>query len=100
MPASYEEGEVTEYGEDIWDLSNVKVGIYNLRVQNILTWGQPKLQSLTLDYDGELPVIEAVETINSDAFNNQAYDLLGRPVDDSYQGIVIIHGKKLLRISK
>lgn len=83
-----------------WNLNAVAQGTYTLRVKNATAWGQPKLQSLTLEYDGELPVIEAVEMIDNDAFSNQAYDLLGRPVDDSYQGIVIRNGKKTLQIAR
>ncbi|MBQ7531649.1 MAG: DUF4832 domain-containing protein [Paludibacteraceae bacterium] len=84
-----------------WNLNDVAQGTYTLRVKNAATWGQPKLQSLTLEYDGELPVIEAVETTKNDAlFNNQAYDLLGRSVDASYQGIVIRNGKKSLQIAR
>lgn len=83
-----------------WNLNAVAQGTYTLRVKNATAWGQPKLQSLTLEYDGELPVIEAVEMIGNDAFSNQAYDLLGRPVDDSYQGIVIRNGKKTLQIAR
>lgn len=83
-----------------WNLNAVAQGTYTLRVKNATAWGQPKLQSLTLEYDGELPVTEAVEMIGNDAFSNQAYDLLGRPVDDSYQGIVIRNGKKTLQIAR
>lgn len=83
-----------------WNLNAIAQGTYTLRVKNATAWGQPKLQSLTLEYDGELPVTEAVEMIGNDAFSNQAYDLLGRPVDDSYQGIVIRNGKKTLQIAR
>ena len=92
---------MTENGTETWNLSNVAAGTYNLRVQNIMTWGQPKLLSVTLEYDGELPIEEALPATTNDAlFSNQAYDLLGRPVDDSYQGIVIRNGKKTLQIAR
>lgn len=55
FPASWAEGVQTETGESTWDLSNFSKGTYTLRVQNIMAWGQPKLKSLTLEYDGELP---------------------------------------------
>ena len=39
----------------MWNLSAVAKGTYTLRVKNATAWGQPKLQSLTLQYNGELP---------------------------------------------
>lgn len=47
-----------------WDLTTMPVGVYNLRVNNIMEWAQPKLQKLTLEYDGELP--SALPVIVSD----------------------------------
>jgi len=96
---TWDEGNIT-YDEK-WNLNAVDKGVYTLRVQNIMEWGQPKLRTLTLMYDGDLPTQgEDVRTLNADdARVNQAYDLLGRPVDDSYQGIVILNGKKLLRLN-
>lgn len=38
-----------------WDLSDVSAGEYTLLVKNITEFGQPKLKSLTLEYDGEIP---------------------------------------------
>lgn len=39
-----------------WDLSNVAAGEYTIRVQDALaSWSEPKLKSITLQYDGELP---------------------------------------------
>jgi hypothetical protein len=38
-----------------WDLSAVAVNEYVLRAKNTAEWEQPKLKSLTLTYDGELP---------------------------------------------
>ncbi|MBO4666158.1 MAG: hypothetical protein J5612_04725, partial [Paludibacteraceae bacterium] len=38
-----------------WDLSAVPTGTYTLHVQNTTEWAQPKLKSLTLAYDGEIP---------------------------------------------
>lgn len=55
LPATWEQGEVTETGNASWNLTSVSKGTYTLRVQNILEWGQPKLKSITLNYDGELP---------------------------------------------
>ena len=51
--------------DDHWDLSSVAQGTYTLRVKNVMEWGQPKLQSLTLDYDGELPDDEALSEVES-----------------------------------
>ena len=31
-------------------------------------------------------------------FNNQAYDILGRPVNADYRGVVIINGKKVMQL--
>ena len=38
-----------------WNLSAVPAGVYTLRVMNIDAWEQPKLKSLTLQFDGQLP---------------------------------------------
>lgn len=94
---TWDDGDITY--DDKWDLNAVAKGVYTLRVQNIMEWGQPKLRSLTLTYDGDQPTQgDDVRTLNADdARVYQAYDLLGRPVEDSYQGIVILNGKKQLR---
>lgn len=55
LPATWDQGEVTEIGNASWNLTSVSKGTYTLRVQNILEWSQPKLKSITLNYDGELP---------------------------------------------
>ena len=55
LPATWEQGEVTETGTASWNLTSVSKGTYTLRVQNIMGWSQPKLKSITLNYDGELP---------------------------------------------
>ena len=49
----WNEGDIT-YDEK-WNLNAVDKGVYTLRVQNIMEWGQPKLRTLTLTYDGDLP---------------------------------------------
>ena len=46
---------MTETGNASWNLTSVSKGTYTLRVQNIMGWGQPKLKSITLNYDGEVP---------------------------------------------
>ena len=76
------------------NLSAVPQGEYVLRVKNSFAWAQPKLQSLTLSFDGELPTGIENNTLRQ---NGQAYDILGRPVDNNYHGIVIQNGKKYLR---
>ncbi len=38
-----------------WNLASVAEGKYTLHVRNATQWGQPKLRSLTLAYDGDLP---------------------------------------------
>ena len=90
------EGEIAY--EDKWNLSDVPAGTYTLRVQNNLQWAQPKLQSLTLQYDGIIPADnqDIPFTTNPSPFT-VIYDILGRPVDESYHGIVIINGRKYLR---
>ena len=55
LPESWNEGALTENGESIWDLTSVAQGTYTLRAQNIMEWGQPKLKSITLQYNGNLP---------------------------------------------
>lgn len=92
---TYAEGDISIQQTTNWNLTSVTEGIYTLRVKNALTYGKPKLKSLTLTYDGELPTdVEQTEADNADT---QAYDILGRPVDESYHGIVIMRGKKILR---
>lgn len=77
-----------------WNLSDVDAGVYELRVQNAFGHSQPKLKSLTLSYDGELPT--GIDQI-MEAADNRMYDILGRPVNDSYHGIIIMRGKKIIR---
>ncbi len=72
-----------------WDL-NIAQGVYTLRVQNVMEWGQPKLHSLTLSYNGELPTVEDVlETTNTQSQSYRYYDILGRQVSADHKGIVI-----------
>lgn len=97
LPANYATGEVSETGETVWDLSTVAKGEYTLKVQNIMAWGQPKLKNITLQYNGELP-LDIEHTELSAPHDGQAYDLLGRPVDDTYKGVVIQDGKKIIRV--
>ena len=97
LPANYATGEVSETGETVWDLSTVAKGEYTLKVQNIMAWGQPKLKNITLQYNGELP-LEIEHTELSAPHDGQTYDLLGRPVDDTYKGVVIQDGKKIIRV--
>jgi len=50
-----------------WDLSNVEKGVYSLHIQNGAAWLQPKLKSLTLKYDGEIPTEkEEIRAQNAD----------------------------------
>ena len=55
LPETWELGEVTETGNASWNLTSVSKGTYTLRVQNIMDWSRPKLKSITLNYDGEVP---------------------------------------------
>lgn len=52
---TWAEGNITY--SDKWDLTGVKGDVYTLRVQNVMEWGQPKLRTLTLTYDGDLPTV-------------------------------------------
>ena len=90
--AVWEEGGITY--DDKWDLSSVAKGVYTLRVQNAQEWGQPKLKSLTLAYDGVLPA--GIGQQEADMEKGARYDILGRPVDADYRGIVITRGGKFL----
>ena len=96
MTRTWTEGEMTENGEGAWDLSGVEPGTYKLRVTNVFEWSQPKLQSLTLQYNGVLSSTELIEETES-PLNGQAYDLLGRPVDSNYHGIVIQNNRKRIQ---
>lgn len=55
LPEAWGTGNQTETGENVWDLSSVAQGTYTLRAQNIMEWGQPKLKSITIQYNGDLP---------------------------------------------
>lgn len=92
------EGDQSYTQYEKWDLSTIPQGTYTLRVANSMEWGQPKLRNLKLEYDGDLPTESDVLSAQRDAMGSQAYDLLGRPVNDSYQGIVIIQGRKVMQI--
>ena len=81
----------------MWNLSAVAKGTYTLRVKNATAWGQPKLQSLTLQYNGNIPT--GLDEIG-DELNGQAYDILGRPVNADYRGVIIINGQKMLRLTR
>ncbi|MBR6304655.1 MAG: hypothetical protein IKR37_03385, partial [Paludibacteraceae bacterium] len=91
---TWTQGDMTENG--VWDLSGVEQGTYTLRVTNVFEWSQPKLQSVSLQFNGELPTTELIEKTES-PLNGQAYDLLGRPVDSNYHGIVIQNNKKRIQ---
>ena len=58
----WEEGELSY--DKKWDLSGVAKGVYILHIQNSEPWLQPKLKSLTLEYDGEIPT--DVEEVTGD----------------------------------
>ena len=102
--ASFEALDTDHWGEgyqnytqyEKWDLTSVEAGEYTLRVRNNTEWGQPKMKSLTLEYDGELPM--ELETIESTETTHQGYDLLGRPVNAGYQGIVVTKGRKSMQV--
>ena len=79
-----------------WNLSTVPVGEYVLHVHNNTAWGQPKMKSLTLEYDGEIP--SGVEMTESNETTQQCFDLLGRPVQTGYKGIIVTRGKKQLQM--
>ncbi len=91
---TWTQGDMTENG--VWNLSGVEQGTYKLRVTNVFEWSQPKLQSVSLQFNGELPTTELIEKTES-PLNGQAYDLLGRPVDSNYHGIVIQNNKKRIQ---
>ena len=88
----------TFVSDEIWDLSSIKPGVYTLQVKNVYEWSQPKLKSLTLDYNGELPVDpDAIENVFMPLdLEAPMYDLLGRPVGKGYHGIVIQNGNKYM----
>ena len=99
LPETWDEGEQTETGVTAWNLSALPAGSYTLRVMNAMEWGQPKLKSITLRYNGSLPTDERVlhSSEGEGTSDSRAYDLLGRPVDASYHGVVIQNGRKVLR---
>ena len=92
---TWSSGEVIEIGPSAWDLSAVTVGKYYICVKNVFPYSQPKLKSLTLEYDGEIPTVIPQEAAMP-AVNGIYYDLLGRRVSAGYKGIVIHNGSKIL----
>lgn len=88
--------EGTLNNEVKWDLSGVSANVYKLRVRNITEWGQPKLRSLTLSYDGTLPTPTSVEQTALLDRSQPMYDMLGRQVSPAYRGLVIQNGKKYI----
>lgn len=94
--STWAEGAITY--EDKWNLTNVAKGVYTLRVQNVMEWGQPKLQYISLQYDGVLPA--GIQNPTEGEAQGQAFDILGRPVHTSYQGIVIRNGKKTMQVGQ
>jgi hypothetical protein len=63
-------------------------------VKNTAACEQPKLQSVTLQYDGVLPT--GLEDVMLD-MNAPMYDVLGRKVGAEYRGVVIQNGKAFLK---
>ena len=93
---TWAEGELTENGEGVWDLSEVEQGFYTLRVKNVFEWSRPKLLNIDIQYNGTVPSTELIEEVE-ESRNGQAYDLLGRPVDGNYHGIVIQNKQKRIQ---
>lgn len=89
----WKEGNLTYDAK--WDLSGVDAGVYTLQIKNALGGARPKLKSLTLTYDGDIP--SSIDTPLDLESDGQMYDILGRPVDESYRGVIIMRGKKILR---
>ena len=71
--STWAEGAITY--EDKWNLTNVAKGVYTLRVQNVMAWGQPKLQYISLQYDGVLPA--GIQNPTEGEAQGQAFDILG-----------------------
>ena len=94
LPASWSTGNKTENGSSKW---NLPAGNYTIRVKNIMEWGQPKLQSISLtkSANNKPQAINEVEAQQLD-MNAPMYDILGRQVGASYKGIVIQNGQKYL----
>lgn len=94
---TWKSGEVTEVSPSSWNLSapNVPAGVYTLQVKNVFPYSQPKLLSLTLQYDGELPTTSDIG-VGVGVVDGMYYDLLGRRVSAGYKGIVIHNGSKIL----
>ncbi|MCR5050781.1 MAG: DUF4832 domain-containing protein [Paludibacteraceae bacterium] len=92
MPATWASGDQTETAS--WTLPS---GTQTLRIRNVMEWGQPKLQSITISagVNHKPQAIENVEYPPLD-MNAPMYDILGRQVGASYKGIVIQNGKKYL----
>ena len=70
---------------------------YAIRFANTDVWdastGMNKLNAtLTIT-----PDVLGVEEVEADPFHGQAYDILGRPVDDTYHGFVIQNGEKHIK---
>ena len=59
--------------DEMWDLSTVPSGQYILRVNNATNWGRPKLQSLALEYESEIPTSIENDQMPIDKSSNRKF---------------------------
>ena len=73
---------------------------YAVRFANENIWeastGMNKLNATVTIKAGSTTAQEDIRMTNEQPANEQAYDILGRPVDAAYKGIVITSGKKVI----
>jgi len=54
-------------------------------------------EDVSVQYRWIVKDITTIDGVNADTANGPAYDLLGRQVNDTYHGIVIRDGKKMVQ---
>ena len=75
------------------------MGTYFITAILVNAEGQEK-ESTARELKITSPTPTAIHTVTNNATNatdGRMYNLMGAPVDDSYRGIVIINGKKVVR---
>ena len=72
----------------------IKEGMYTLRIN--VTGGNCNIDKIKFIGSGPASGINGVIN-NGNTVNGRVYNLMGAPVDDSYRGVVIINGKKVVR---
>ena len=105
---SWGEVEAPEWIEVVLDEANLATQGYVIAQFNVaaLAEGTGRTGVVTIDADGykfDVVIVQgdggptAVENVVAPSFNNKKYNLLGVEVDENYNGVVIMNGKKFIQ---